>query len=239
MHKVYYFLSSLSVSDRTLDAESNSLNCFMRGIKLFLTDKENRFVPNDNSTPLEWFSFMQHHGVRTRLLDTTCSPWIAAFFASVDISDTKEENGITKKRCIWAFPSKIIDAKNITFLGIKADDVDKAVYDYYQKNLGEINSPIIGYTFLEQLHERAFHQQSAFLYSMTSMFSFSRLLAKYYADDETRLEKLIFHFSDRNEFAKAIEYLRIMNITYSSLFPGIDGYGKEVSLYQDYFDKLQ
>lgn len=207
-------------------AEKHSIDNYKRAIKLFLNDKENRFI-SSNITLLEWLSIMQHHGAATRLLDVTNSPLIAAFFACTDVSC------ITKERCIWAFPLKIIDQKNINTIKVKTDDKYQELYDYYQDIdiMKKNDNPIIGYTFLNQLSERPYYQQSAFLYSMSNTIRFTKLLKNYY-DFDTKLTKLTFSFSDRSNFSEAINDLKRMNITYSSLFPGIDGYSKDIFLYQ-------
>ena len=200
-------------------AEKHSIENYKRAIKLFIDNKENRYISND-ITPLEWLSIMQHHGAATRLLDVTSSPLIAAFFASADVSS------ITKERCIWAFPLKIIDQKNIDTIKTKTDDKYQELYDYYQDLdiMRKEDNPIIGYSFLSQLSERPFYQQSAFLYSMSNTIRFTKLLKRYY-DFDTKLTKLIFKFNDRNDF-------KHINISFSSLFPGIDGYSKDIFLYQ-------
>jgi len=207
-------------------AENHSIENYKRAIKLFSSDKENRFISND-ITILEWLSIMQHHGAATRLLDVTNSPLIAAFFACTDVSC------ITKERCIWAFPLKIIDQKNINTIKINTKDKYKELYDYYQNLdiMQENNNPIIGYTFLNQLSERPYYQQSAFLYSMSNTIRFTKLLKNYY-DFDTKLTKLTFSFTGRNDFSNVIKDFKNMNITFSSLFPGIDGYSKDIFLYQ-------
>jgi hypothetical protein len=93
------------------------------------------------------------------------------------------------------------------------------------------DNPIIGYTFLNQLSERPYYQQSAFLYSMSNTIRFTKLLKNYY-DYGIKLTKLTFRFADRNDFAYAIKDLHYMNITFSSLFPGLDGYSKDIFLSQ-------
>ena len=207
-------------------AEKLSIEYYKRAIKLFVSDRENRYLSND-IRPLEWLAIMQHHGAATRLLDFTNSPLIAAFFAITDVTD------ITKERCIWAFPLEIIDKKNIKTIEIKTDDKYQELYDYYQDLdvMKKEDNPIIGYTFLNQLSERPFFQQSAFLYSMSNSIRFTKLLKNYYSYN-SKLTKLTFRFTDRNDISDAIGDLRCMNITFSSLFPGIDGYSKDIFLYQ-------
>ena len=207
-------------------AEKHSIDNYQRAIKLFTNDREYRYISN-NIPILDWLSIMQHHGAATRLLDVTSSPLIAAFFAIVDVSC------ITKERCIWAFPLKIIDQKNINKIEVKKDDKYQRLYECYQ-NLDfttEKDNPIIGYTFLDKISERPYYQQSAFLYSMSNTIRFTKLLKNYY-DFDTKLTKMTFGFSSRGDFAYAINDLKQMNITYSSLFPGIDGYSKDIFLYQ-------
>jgi hypothetical protein len=214
------------LSDWYRAAEKRSIDNYQRAIKLFTNEKEYRYISNDIS-PLEWLSIMQHHGAATRLLDVTNSPLIAAFFASIDV------NNITKERCIWAFSLKIIDEKNIDTIKTETKDEYQELYNYYQNLyiMRKEDNPIIGYTFLNQLSERPYYQQSAFLYSMSNTIRFTKLLKNYY-DYDTKLTKLTFKFLSRNDFADAINDLHYMNITFSSLFPGLDGYSKDIFLSQ-------
>jgi hypothetical protein len=207
-------------------AEKRSIDNYQRAIKIFANEKEYRFIANE-ITLLDWLSIMQHHGAATRLLDTSSSPLIAAFFAVTDTTC------LLRERCIWAFPLKIIDQKNIDTIEIKSSDRYQELYDYYQNfDITKQNdNPIIGFTFLNKLSERPYYQQSAFLFSMSNTIRFTNLLKKYYFND-TKLTKLVFKFSSRNDFSHAVNDLRGMNITFSSLFPGIDGYSKDIFLYQ-------
>jgi hypothetical protein len=209
-----------------IKAEKISIDNYKRGVKLFANDKENRFIAND-ITQLDWLSIMQHHGAGTRLLDATRSPLIAAFFACADV------NCVTKERCIWAIPLKIINEQNYSIIRPETRDKYNDLYDYYQDVdvTRQDDESIIGYSFLNMLSERPFYQQGAFLYSMSNTIRFTNLLKKYY-DDDTKLTKMTFRLSSRKDFELVFKDLRNMNITYSSLFPGIDGYSKDIYLEQ-------
>ena len=210
-----------------IHAEELSVGNFQRAIHLFANQQQisNIYKPSNN---IDWLSIMQHHGAATRLLDVSLSPLIAAFFAFADIN-----NAISEK-CIWALPLSIIDQKNESLVELKTDDKFQELYEYYQDlKIGSGDGKdMIGYSFLKNPSERPYHQQAAFIYSMSNKKTFSSLLGNYYDNHFTCAKKLILNITNRAQIADVINDLKLMNITYSSLFPGIDGYSKDILLYQ-------
>jgi hypothetical protein len=197
----------------TIERYSNAVNIFNGKI-------------DNNSNIIEKLSIMQHYGAATRLLDFTFSPFVATFFA---LAETEYWE---KTKCIWAIPYNVINDKNKSELDI--NDLDKLYKKYNELDIADENgTDIIGISsYNNKLTERQFHQQGAFLYSMSNKHTIWNLLPNYFGDEVTDLLKLNFKINDRNDFGHAINDFRSMGLTYSSLFPDLDGYGKETYIDQ-------
>jgi len=214
------------------DLENCDYSSWYRSVEIHTTKKYcnavNIFkekIDNDNNI-IEQLAIMQHYGAATRLLDITYSPFVATFFA---VAETVYMN---KTKCIWAFPYYIINDRNKNILNIREYD---ELYEKYNKLdiVDKNGTDIIGISdYNNKLNERQYHQQGAFLYSMSNKRTIEDLLHIYFGDYDTELLKMNFTIKDRNSFANAINDLRSMNITYSSLFPDMEGYGKETFIDQ-------
>ncbi|WP_100719718.1 FRG domain-containing protein [Leptospira meyeri] len=203
--------------------EKNILNNYKKAFHLF---SENEFDHRITNSEIDWLSLMQHHGAATRLLDVSVSPFIACFFALSDVFSNSDS------ACIWIIPLDVIDNLNISILSIKTSDRFKYLYDEYQKlKLGTARGKnIIGYSFLEMPSKRPFLQKGGFLYSMASKKSFSELLHLYSNKNNITIKKVIFEKKNKHEIKLALMDLINMNISFSTLFPGLDGYTKDLLL---------
>lgn len=114
-------IDRFSLSD-TVAVENKAIIDFKKDISIFVKDNDISFL-NDSKSDLEWLALMQHHGVATRLLDFSVSPFVASFFAFSNINSNKT------KRCLWALPLKYIDEKNQSFSTERTTILEKLYSD--------------------------------------------------------------------------------------------------------------
>ena len=205
--------------------EKKSVESYKYAFHLFA---DSRALNTEKKNFIDWLSVMQHHGAATRLLDITTSPFVASLFALSDVYNK------SKEACIWAFSLEAIDEKNVQILDINTEDKYQDVYNFYRtlKIENEIENPIIGYTFLENPSIRPFNQKGGFLYSMSKGGYFESFLSEYSNDKNVTIKKLVLDITDRQEVISALQDFARMNISYSNLFPGLDGYSKDILVSQ-------
>ena len=156
---------------------------------------------------LEWLSIMQHYGAPTRLLDWTFSPYIALFFAMENAPNDS---------CVYAINQNALDIENKDNFGTN-----------YKKDVMKPNK--YGSLFLRAYepsfkNERLVRQQGLFLVPNSNFASFDDILDTYDNISENAIKILI----DKELHFKFLITLKRMNITYETLFPGIDGFCKSL-----------
>jgi len=162
-----------------------------------------RALPKEDQD-LEWLAIMQHFGAPTRLLDATLSPLIASYFAI--------ETG-HRDCCVFAFnQSNLRDVDSVVFEKEKLKDV-------LFENRTQRDSFIVAHLPVMS-NERLEAQQGLFLIPSTNYMTFEQLL-EYYDLGGRACKKFLVPARLRYE---GVERLRRMNITTSSLFPGLDGF---------------
>lgn len=224
-------IDRLNLGD-AVSTESRAIADFKKDITIFTQTNEISFLdyPKSDEKDLNWLALMQHHGAATRLLDFSDSPFIATFFAMSNVY-VKE-----KEKCIWAIPLNLIDTKNMSFLTDRGRSLD-IIYEGLKVDQNNKYN-ILGYSYLNKQFERLFRQQGCFIYSMSSKISFYELLGSYF--DNSTLEKspllklTLKTKNHKDEILSAIADLKFMNITYSSLFPDLDGFSKDILLSEAY-----
>jgi hypothetical protein len=150
----------------------------------------------------EWWAIMQHHSAPTRLLDWTASPFVAAYFAAVE---NWEIDGV-----LWLFHAKTLIESTL-----------KNANSQIQLNLYRAEKP----------SSRIIAQQGAFVYCNKLLANFEEILDElltpvHYECGEEVLRKVII---PKELKPQLMRHLQIMNITASSLFPGLDGLGRTAS----------
>jgi hypothetical protein len=171
-------------------------------------------------TDIDWWPLMRHYGVPTRLLDWTRSFYVALYFAC---SRLRGKDG-----AVYVLHGHTLG------LAMKAAHGDAAELPTFPAADGQFRDPaspsILNVFTLKTLVDRMIAQQGVFMVSRNIAANIEEVLA-----DE--LPK-----ADRVPTAVAVEKLRIpaslkpevmrrlrsMNVTGSSLFPGLDGVGRHL-----------
>ncbi len=158
---------------------------------------------------LDWWMQMQHHSCPTRLLDWTLSPYVALYFAVEQLPNTDG--------AIWLFPAMELDTISTKNFG-KLSFADESALDTHDS---EAVYPIIP----TRHTERSAPQQSVFTVCTHVQKDHRTVIEEAFIGQEDRfpLNKLVIPAALKNEM---LSRLQIMNITPSSLFPGLDGLGR-------------
>ena len=170
---------------------------FKRSAHLYL-----RVVPDTQADPLEWLAVMQHHGAPTRLLDVTFSPSIAAYFAM--------EQGYGDS-AVFAF-----DHTKLVPRGSNLEELRGRLFAKRDRSLED--SFVMSYS-PKQTTDRLLAQQGAFLVPSELSESLTEVIQKQRAGKKCL--KIVIPARLRYE---GVARLREMNLTSTSLFPGIDGF---------------
>ncbi len=226
--------------------ERNIIYEFQRRAQHFI----NNLPELDNH--IEWLSLLQHYGGTTRLLDFTYSFYVAAFFAM----ETS-----TVESSIWAVNlNKLTESSRV-----KADSTLTTAYyeitkqheeianSYIKQNKNKDLSVIVD-PFLQ--HERIAVQQGLFLFPCHRESPFEQNLCatfnfrfKTLEDNNAQLIKLSdienINFKEasvikivisKSIHAKTLEDLKNMNVTSTTLFPGLDGLARSFNFLMRRFE---
>ena len=178
---------------------------------------------------LEWASIMQHHGAPTRLLDFTYSIYVAAYFAleattadsaaiwSIDARWASRES----KKALRNAGRTEVDALNS--LGVERDEA--AVGDLIFGDFVRMAWPVNPF----RLNERLRIQKGTFLVAgRVESSHMDNLTALPGYDAPESVVKIVIPQAMRSE---ALRQLFHMNISRTSLFPGLDGYASSLGVY--------
>ena len=196
------------------------VNEFKRGVNVFLDQK------NRPTNLIEDISLMQHFGVPTRFLDFTYSPYVAAYFAF------EKESKNTKHVAIWAIDKQALWSKVTSMLyGFFKEKLDFSKIHYIDNDMfnsifTKNNLDIIFKIEPFLVNERYLAQHSAFVSVGNSSKPFMEQIS--FLGDE--LSKIMYKFKlpykIRNE---VLEDLNKMNINPQTLFPGLEGFAKNIN----------
>lgn len=200
-------------------------------IRRIFERKAHLFIEDPPRDELEWLALMQHHGAPTRLLDLTWSPFVAAFFALERAEDAA---------AVWAINLPLIWQKAVRGIdGVRIDEADPRD----QSKFDEFYLPN-KYAFIWQgdpfrMPQRVIAQSGTFLVASHLGMTIEEILARFPKSrsarkdrDETLVVKFVFDTKNLREDAMASLYS--MNITQSTLFPGLDGLARSMAYEFEY-----
>jgi hypothetical protein len=171
----------------------------------------------------EWWGLMQHYQAPTRLLDWTRSPFVAAYFACAASPGTDGS--------IWLFHvrdmTQGMHGRHGDFLAANSD---------WESRYQNANPPPAIELFTPQqatVTPRMIAQQGLFTVALDAREHHDRLIESVLHDvrsalvgNSTVFNKVVVPAGLKPVF---LRHLRSMNVTASTLFPGIDGLGRSVS----------
>lgn len=195
-----------------------------------------RHLPKAHSL-LEWMAVMQHHGAPTRLLDFTYSIYIAAYFA------LESADGDC---AVWAFNGPWALQQSLARLEAMGKPNLGKLHEPFQEDHEELLAPV----FFEppyvrvacplnpfRLNERLRIQKGAFLVPGEITASFVDNLQELPGHDSAEhVVQLVIPRALSNE---ALKQLFQMNVSRTSLFPGLDGFAQALGVYHPVFDPIK
>lgn len=165
----------------------------------------------------DWFSLMQHFGAPTRLLDWSHSPWVSLFFTIIDTNTSHVKSEF------WALNWKSLDSNT--------DPKVKKIFET-DHNLMNIDNFIVatecakGVIKLNSYKQnvRQIYQQGTFLFPLNLEVPFEENLYATIKNDNVL--RIIVPYKWKSEI---IRRLYRMNVTYSTVYPGIDGFSRSLN----------
>jgi hypothetical protein len=173
--------------------------------------KGHHFLPKppDWDDDFQWLALMQHHGAPTRLIDFTWSPYVAAFFAL----ERTLADGV-----VWAMNPARIDSTRAP----EPVRMDPRIKGNFRRHYLKSNRRFIWMGEPNTMNQRLIAQSGTFAVPGAIDVPVEENLS---ADPENVLAKFILKNAVRET---GMRELYRMNITYSTLFPDLDGLAKSM-----------
>lgn len=210
----------------------------------------------DKDEDIEWLSIMQHYGAPTRMLDFTYSLYVAVFMAMKDCFEGSASIWCIRKDTYYLshvkdIVSKIKPAKD-DGIWIPGNDVDSFIYNEANMRLNgrfvQDDRPNVYFVKPRYTNKRINVQQGLFAIPGMLSVPFEENIMSVLTDriplpapfsyviqnsnmrnstDEMTILKIIIPHALRKEIMKALYQ---MNITDETLFPGLEGLAKSLTI---------
>jgi hypothetical protein len=207
------------------DIERKLIRDFRR--KYFGPDHE--IVFNDT---LYCLSLMRHHSAPMRLLDFNYSAYIAAFFAFNEKIPNDEEKNSGEVPVVWCLNTAWLRTALNDFaltkelIPLRDRDATRDDDSFKRLYMGHDPQPFVFAENPTILNERLVIQQGLFLCPGDVSKSFEDNIKSLNAwSDPGHIVKLKFTLP-RESYGEVIQELLSMNISYATLFPGLDGFAR-------------
>ncbi len=217
-------------------AESALISAFRGAAHLY----ESNLPATDDD--LSWLALMQHHGVPTRLLDWTRSPYVAAFFAADHSPDQPCQFVIWAMDTLWlkqAAITKLSTTEGPEYLPL---DAHLGTPSDFSRHFLENRVTFVAPVQPTRVNSRQTNQKGLFLCTGDVGKPFALNLVN------TRLANMPPYWGYRVVLPDAtrkdvLRDLNRLNVNHATLFPGLDGFSQALSLQlrlqQERFGDLQ
>ena len=219
------------------------------------------YVAEGIRSDLEWLALMQHYGAPTRLLDWTMSPYVGLFFAIAEATGEYSELWAVDREALdkdaniqlQSLPEVqllIERCKGPRLLPPWGSD-PRAFDEWFVERTISRHNPLRSHNIIRSveprnLHERLIAQQGLFLcasgmlgflgadgsekqgFHETLIKAIARIGASRSEPQNRFIRRYQIQAKCRLELLRELE---LMNVTYATLFPGLDGFARSIPLH--------
>lgn len=193
-------------------------------------------VPGDSAV-IEWLALMEHHGAPTRCVDFSYSIYVAAYFA---LEDADADCAVWAINGPWASKASVAALRKAgkkgveTFLKPTVQEQESIAAEAFLKTPHvRCAVPVNPY----RLNERLRTQKGIFVVPGDCRLPFmENLQALPQHQSADKVLKIVIPIELRRILLRQLYH---MNVSRTSLFPGLDGYAKSLGVYHPSFEPVK